>query len=189
MSTDNTAPLPDPAHRVWFFAYGSLMWQPGFEHDTVVGAVLDGYHRALCIYSWVWRGTPEKPGLVLGLAEGLSCEGQAIGVKPDDEDRVLAYLDERELVTEVYRRKRLPLRLATGHGVEGWCYVARPGHEQYAGDLSVDRTLALIRQGHGRGGPNRDYVLNTVAHLRMLGIRDPRLEELEACLATDTGMN
>lgn len=175
----------DMRDTVWFFAYGSLMWNPGFEHDAVVEATLHGHHRALCIYSWVWRGTREKPGLVLGLAEGGSCRAQAIGVRREREAEVLAILDARELVTGVYHRKHLPLELADGGTIEAWCYLARSDHEQFAGDLEAVDALRLIRQGHGRGGDNSEYVLNTAEHLRILGIRDERLELLTMHLAAD----
>ena len=167
---------------VWFFAYGSLMWKPGFKYTHFETATLEGYHRALCVYSWVWRGTEDKPGLVFGLAPGHSCAGRAIGVDPAQEQDVLAYLDGRELVTDVYERRKLPLMLADGRQHEAWAYVARPGHKQFAGDLSAEQALPFILQGQGRGGHCADYVIETVAHMREIGITDERLDQITALL-------
>ena len=153
------------------------MWRPGFEHEEVLDGWLMGYHRALCVYSWVHRGTETHPGLVLGLDRGGSCRGRIIRVLPEREAEVLAYLDARELVTDVYQRRRLPVRIGTGT-VMAWCYVVRRNHVQYAGRLDDARTLALIRQGQGVSGHCRDYVLSTVGHLEELGVLDGPLHIL-----------
>jgi glutathione-specific gamma-glutamylcyclotransferase len=165
------------ASPVWVFAYGSLMWRPGFAHDEVLDAYLRGYHRSLCVYSWVHRGTEERPGLVLGLDRGGSCRGRAFAVPPDREAEVLRYLDARELVTEVYRRKRLEVITARGR-LPAWCYVVRREHPQYAGKLDSPRVLELVRGGIGQSGHCRDYLVSTVSHLEELGIVDRPLHAL-----------
>jgi cation transport protein ChaC len=170
---------PDGA---WIFAYGSLMWQPGFAYAEAAPARLHGYHRSLCIYSIVHRGTPEQPGLVLGLDRGGSCRGWAFRVDPAQEAEVLAYVDARELVTEVYRRKRLPV-IVGGRRVPAWSYVVRREHPQYAGRLADDRLLDLVRRGAGRSGQCRDYLLSTVSHLEAMGIVDGPLHALAKALA------
>jgi glutathione-specific gamma-glutamylcyclotransferase len=171
------------AAQVWIFAYGSLMWRPGFEHELVLDAWLRGYHRALCVYSWVHRGTQEHPGLVLGLDRGGSCRGRALGIPPEREAEVLAYLDARELVTEVYQRRRLPVVTARGR-VPAWCYVVRQDHVQYAGKLAEDRIVELVRHGAGRSGRCCDYVVSTVSHLEQMGIADGPLHALVRRLVT-----
>jgi len=85
----------------WVFGYGSLMWRPGFPFEESQLAMVRGYHRALCVYSHVHRGTPEQPGLVLGLDRGGSCKGIAFRVRETLMDETLAYLRDREQVTRV----------------------------------------------------------------------------------------
>ena len=159
------------------FAYGSLMWRPDFPFQEVLDARLHGYHRSLCVYSFVHRGTREVPGVVLGLDRGGSCRGRLFRIEPDREAEVLAYLDAREMVTAVYRRKRLHATSARGRH-PAWAYVVRQEHEQYAGKLGQAALLALIRQGEGVSGRCRDYLLSTVAHLEGMGIVDGPLHEL-----------
>jgi cation transport protein ChaC len=171
----------DAPHGVWIFAYGSLMWRPGFAYLEAAPARLHGYHRSLCVYSWVHRGTKEVPGVVLGLDRGGSCRGRAFCVSAAQEPATLAYLDARELVTEVYRRKRLPVTIG-GRRVVAWGYVVRREHPQYAGQVAPDRLLDLVRRGVGRSGNCRDYLLSTVGHLEAMGIVDGPLHALAKAL-------
>lgn len=179
----------DPGGLAWFFGYGSLMWNPGFAHEAFEAARLDGFHRALCIYSHHYRGTPARPGLVLGLAPGGSCTGRAIGVAASREAEVLAYLDAREQRTSyVYERRLLPLDLLGGKGtVRAWCYVARPEHEQFAAGLDEAAVLRHVLAGHGAGGSNVAYLRNTLVHLREIGIEEPGLERIAARLSAGDG--
>lgn len=167
----------------WVFGYGSLMWRPGFAHVETRKAHLYGYRRALCIRSWVHRGTQERPGLVLGLDRGGSCAGLAFRVPESLRDEVIAYLRGRELVTNVYRERWLTARLAGMDGrVPVLGYVADPEHPQYAGPLNVEEAAAAVQGAAGISGPNEAYILATVEHLRALGIRDHWLEAVAARL-------
>jgi cation transport protein ChaC len=162
----------------WVFGYGSLMWRPGFAHSEARRARLFGYRRALCIYSFVHRGTPARPGLVLGLDRGGSCVGMAFRVSGDSREEVIAYLREREQVTGVYLERTLPLRLESGEGVEATAYIADRGHEQYAGSLDAADAAAMVTGSVGQSGHNEAYVLSTIEHLQALGIRDRWLEDV-----------
>jgi len=162
----------------WVFGYGSLIWRPGFEFIDEKKALLRGRHRALCVHSWVHRGTKDRPGLVLGLDEGGACHGLARLVAGKKREAVIAYLRERELVTHVYLEKWVTITLEGGENVQALTYVVDPGHTQYASGMSLSETAQQIRQAHGKSGPNTDYVRNTVQSLIDLDIRDEALEEL-----------
>ena len=163
----------------WVFGYGSLIWRPGFDYVEARRARLHGYRRALCIYSFVHRGTPERPGLVLGLDRGGSCVGMAFRVEAAARDQVIAYLREREQISNVYIERTLPVRLAGGERAEAVAYVADRRHAQYAGALDEAAAAEMVRGAAGRSGANHDYVANTVRHLQGLGIRDHWLEDVE----------
>jgi glutathione-specific gamma-glutamylcyclotransferase len=170
-----------PANEdLWVFGYGSLMWRPGFEHLERVPARLTGLHRGLCVYSFVHRGTPEKPGLVLGLDLGGGCRGIAYRVAPERRDETIEYLRAREQVTMVYRETMRQITLATNptRQVTALVYMVDRSHPQYAGRLDLERQLHLVRQGHGRSGANLDYVLSTVAEIEAQGCRDVGLHRL-----------
>lgn len=163
---------------LWVFGYGSLMWDPGFPHLDAVTARLWGYHRAFCVWSHRYRGTPEAPGLVLGLKPGGSCVGRAFRVRKADEAPVIDYLYRREMLTGVY----LPgfhNAAINGERRRVLAFVADPHHVQYAGRLSEKQAARVIAQSCGQRGPNADYLSNTVAHLDELGINDGPLHLLQ----------
>lgn len=176
---------------IWVFGYGSLMWRPGFPFVERAPALLRGYHRALCVYSHHYRGTPDRPGLVLGLERGGSCRGIAFRVARAEAEAALVYLDAREIPHEVYTRRQVPIELhgasrATGR-VICHTYITRRDHVQYAGRLPLERCADLVIQGIGRSGTAVEYLENTVDHLEELGFRVPWLSRLRRRVRERTG--
>jgi cation transport protein ChaC len=174
-------PIPD-AQDFWVFGYGSLVWRPGFAYAERRSATIHGYHRALCVLSHVHRGTPERPGLVLGLDRGGSCQGLAFRVADGLRAATLAYLREREQVTAVYHELVRPVRLDDGRLVRAVTYAVDRQHGQYSGPLTPDEVISLVRQGVGRSGANPEYIINTYEHLLQMGIRDRALERIALAL-------
>lgn len=169
---------------LWVFAYGSLMWRPGFEHAGRVRARLDGFRRSFCMWSVNYRGTSEAPGLVLALEPDAdaSCEGIGYEVAPGDREAVLDYLRERELVSYAYDETWTQMRLADGREVEAVTFVMNLQHPQYCGRMSVAAQAEIIAARAGSMGPNADYLHATVAHLHEMGCPDAELDALDAAV-------
>ena len=172
--------IDDLPEDLWVFGYGSLIWRPGFDYVERAPARLTGAHRALCVFSHVHRGTPERPGLVLGLDYGGACRGVAYRVARKKRIATVEYLRSREQVTSVYRETLRSVTLLTEPHtrVNALVYMIDRGHRQYAGRLDLASQLHLVRQGHGQSGPNREYVLSTVHALEALGLYDRDLHLL-----------
>src|SRR5262249_169466 len=154
----------DSTQDLWVFAYGSLMWRPEFRFIERVEARLVGAHRALCVYSFVHRRTPERPGPVLGPDRRGTRRAMASRAPSAESAKPTGYVRAREQVTSVYRECTRPIWLKRNpeHRVPALCYMVDRGHVQYAGRLTLEQQLHHVRQGHGQSGANRDYVIATV---------------------------
>ena len=165
---------------VWVFGYGSLIWRPEFEFEFKARGLVYGYHRSLCLWSKVYRGTPEKPGLVLGLEPGGSVHGVAFRIPAAIAHRELRALWARELVTGSYLPRWLEVRLGAGGSerVRAIGFVMNRTAAGYAGE--VDRALLLdtVCNASGRNGSCADYVLSTVQSLAEYDIHDRHLAKL-----------
>ncbi|HEY1723232.1 MAG TPA: gamma-glutamylcyclotransferase [Magnetospirillaceae bacterium] len=163
----------------WVFAYGSLMWRPGFPVAETQPAIVYGYHRAMCIWSTHYRGTTEKPGLVLGLDRGGSCHGLALRVAKTRVKTVVAYLLERELMGgDVYLPRMLNAVFRDDRREPVYAFVANHAHSTYAGHLRESRAASFIRVAEGTNGTNRAYLANTVEHIDAMGLADDNLRHL-----------
>ncbi|MDB5431732.1 MAG: gamma-glutamylcyclotransferase [Caulobacter sp.] len=162
----------------WVFGYGSLMWRPGFPFIERRAARLYGRRRAFCIYSVHHRGTPERRGLVLGLAPGGSVRGAAYRVAAKDWVEVYAYLREREQPTETYVEASAEVFLDGGGRAGVLVFLSDTHHPQWAGNLSLEQQADLIAGAVGLSGRNIDYLRDLVEHLAAEGIRDRCMEEL-----------
>src|SRR5476649_1380063 len=142
--------LDQSGEDLWVFAYGSLMWRPGFEYLERRNARLVGAHRALCVYSFVHRGTPERPRLVLGLDHGGNCRGIAYRVAAAKRAATIDYLRAREQVTNVYREASRSVWLDDDpqQSVHALGYMVDRGHRQYAGRLPLDRKSTRLNSSH-----------------------------------------
>lgn len=179
---------------LWVFGYGSLIWRPGFEHKAAYPARLYGFHRSLCVYSHVHRGTPERPGLVMGLDRGGSCHGMVFHVDSAHHDDVLRYLREREQATNVYLERTQPVHILERSGdrrqmvapqtVEAVTYCVDRTHIQYAGTLTREVQLDIVQGAVGQSGVNPDYVTSTCEALDGLGVHDATLRWLSERLQT-----
>jgi glutathione-specific gamma-glutamylcyclotransferase len=164
---------------LWVFGYGSLMWRPGFAFEEARPATLSGYRRCFCIYSVHHRGSPRRPGLVLGLDRGGACHGMAFRAAERSAEATLAYLRAREQVNGVYREAVVPLSVGRGQTpIQAVAYLAERAHPSYTGPLTIAQQARLIRAARGLSGPNLDYLANTLAHLAELGIRERELERV-----------
>jgi len=168
---------PNSDGELWVFGYGSLMWEPGFAPTAVEPARLDGWHRAMCVWTALARGTPACPGLSLGLMPGGSCQGLALRIADASAGAALDRLWQREMWTDVYR-PFWSSATAGGREIAVLAFVANPESRQFAGALPPTKTVEHIALAHGQRGPCRDYLYQTVEKLQALGISDRDLEAL-----------
>ena len=161
----------------WVFGYGSLIWNPEIDFGRAELGRVHGYHRAFCIRSVHYRGTPQAPGVVLGLDRGGSCVGVAFELNRATRRRAIEHLYEREMLGRVYVPTLAAVTLARGAQVRALTFVANRDHPDYQ-KLTEPEILARLARSAGQRGPNREYAVNTWHSLRERGVHDPRLGRL-----------
>lgn len=175
---ETLARAPQP-RRVWIFGYGSLMWNPALRYTERRGALVHGFHREFCLLARAGRGSPKRPGLMMSLEPGGSCHGVVYRLPVHAIEHELDLLWRREMLTRSYRPVWVAARTAQGtaHAI---AFAANLEHERYRGGLDAETMARYLARGEGPLGRCCDYLFDTVAHLRDMGIRDRRMEALEA---------
>lgn len=170
---------------VWLFAYGSLVWNPivHFAERRVV--TVHGFHRRFCLWSRINRGTPEHPGLVLGLDRGGCCTGIAYRLRAHQAEAELRLLWRREMLLGIYQPRWLSAADAVGR-LPALGFAVQHGGPAYAGRLTDEAVVDCLCRTAGKLGRGIDYLRSTIDGLAQAGITDRHLLRLEA-LARETG--
>lgn len=167
----------DQTTDLWLFAYGSLIWRPDFEYLEQRPATLHGFHRSLCLWSRINRGTPENPGVVFALDEGGICEGVIYRVAADQVKSIFPPLWQREMPSGAYNPKWVDCH-SEGSVLSALAFVIDPHTDAYVPSMPLEQLREVIHTAHGMNGACIEYVLQTAAALEHANIADPKLELL-----------
>ena len=175
---------PDP-RNVWVFAYGSLIWKPGFEFAEKRVATTHGWHRAFCLKGDTWlRGSMDHPGLMLALDHGGESNGVAYRLPPDAVEKNLAAVMAREVLALPHP---FPPRWITididGKAVPAITFVIDHDSGNYAGGLTLEQVADVLASASGTGGSMAEYLRNTIIGLAELGLHDKQLWRLQELVA------
>jgi glutathione-specific gamma-glutamylcyclotransferase len=171
--------------EVWVFAYGSLIWKPASDIAKQEIALARGWHRAFCLgWDRCFRGTRERPGLMLALDRGGTCKGVVQRLPPDAVEANLEKLLRREVLTKPspFPPRWISVETASGP-LRAITFTMDRASDAYVGGLSAEEIAEVLAVAMGRWGSMAEYLYNTVRHLEALGIEDRflwRLQELVA---------
>ncbi|WP_340151144.1 gamma-glutamylcyclotransferase [uncultured Sneathiella sp.] len=163
---------------LWVFGYGSLLWNPAFHYTGWQPARLYGFRRRFCLEASIGRGSPEKPGLMLALDHGGSCNGRAFHIAPEKIESETDILWMREMISGSYNAQHVRIRLPE-KTVNGLTFVINRKHPRYIADIDMQETARLLASGEGHLGTCREYLNNTITHLDEMNVRDRYLHELQ----------
>ena len=173
-----------PGEPVWLFGYGSLIWNPQIHAVERRTATVRGWHRAFCLSTQAGRGTPDNPGLVLGLDVGGSCSGVAFRIADELVETELPLLWRREMLAGSYEPRWLDLEDAAGCCFgSAIAFTVNPLADQYAGDLAKEVVISRLASAGGELGTSADYLFRTCAGLHAEGIADAEMDSLAATVA------
>jgi cation transport protein ChaC len=171
-----------PADDLWVFGYGSLIWNPAFEHVERRPVLVRGLHRRFCLKLLMGRGTPETPGLMLALDHGGAVKGVAFRIAAAKVREELSLLWQREMYGGAYFARWVNGCGADGKVIRAVTFVINRAHPRYIKEMSLEQTAALISTGRGDLGSCREYLENTISHLKALGCEDSGLNRIAAAL-------
>jgi cation transport protein ChaC len=174
----------DP-REIRVFAYGSLIWKPGFSWTERRVGMVRGWRRAFCLETARWRGTPDRPGLMMALVPGGACRGVVYRLDPATLSQDLDRLWRRELGVKPLNHDPRWVEVETDDGgiVRALAFTANPGGRSYVGVRGPEETADVIARAVGMWGPCAEYLYETALGLEELGIRDEEVWRLQALVA------
>ena len=171
---------------IWVFGYGSLIWNPIVQHEETKMAIIYGYHRRFCMWTTIGRGSPDCPGLVLGLDKGGATKGMIFRIKADKAADELDILWRREMMADSY--KPVWVRAFTDKGpVKALTFAMRRDRPIFAPPMPLSQTADIIAKAVGFVGPCREYLENTNQALMSVGIYDKQMMKLATLVAQSAG--
>ena len=165
---------------VWIFGYGSLIWNPSFDFDIRKQAYLFGYHRRFCLRTTITRGSPDKPGLVLGLDRGGSTKGIIFRMPASIAAKECDVIWKREMLSGAYDPSWVKVRSQDGEVLKAITFVIRRDHPSFSARQPESQCVKIIAEASGILGSNSEYLFNTNAALYAEGINDFSLKRLSA---------
>ncbi len=169
-------------NNIWIFGYGSLIWNPSFNYDRRVAGRLFGYHRRFCLRTTITRGSPEKPGLVLGLDKGGSAQGVLFRIPASIAARECDLIWKREMLSDAYKPSWVKVKSSDGQVRKALTFIIRRSHPNFAAPISDEESIKIIAEASGIVGPNSEYLFKTEAALDSEGITDGKLKRLSNLL-------
>ena len=171
---------PRDSADVLVFAYGSLIWNPAIHVAERIAAHVPGWRRSYCLQVKMGRGTPENPGLMLGLAAGDGCTGVALRVAADQVAAELDILWRREMVASGDIPRWVPISApdsgaALGHAI---AFTINPDGPSYCKELPEPELVRRLATARGQLGSSAEYLFNTHEGLLSIGIEDPFMARL-----------
>jgi cation transport protein ChaC len=169
---------------VWVFAYGSLIWKPGFAHVETRRGVAEGWRRSFCLRIVRFRGTRARPGLMMQLDSGGSCDGLLMRLPPGEEVVELDKLWRREITAKPPGNMPRWIDVASGPDtVKAIAFTANPKKDNYVHNLPAGEVADILATAAGHWGSGAEYLWNTVTALEQAGIHDRHLWELQEMVA------
>jgi len=167
------------------FAYGSLIWNPGFTVGGVRKATAPGWHRSFCIDLNHWRGSPDCPGLMLALETGGNCTGLVMEIAPGTERESLRAILRRELVAHELADNARWITVETERGTEEALTFYAGTVGQALVHLSVEEQARRLAHACGHAGSGAEYLQCTAGALAVHGLHDPYIWRLQHLVAEE----
>ncbi len=174
-----------PRGPLQIFAYGSLIWNPGFAFQSSSVGRAHGWHRAFRLgYDRWYRGSAERPGLMLVLDRGGVCKGVVFRLPERDREHEIMNVLRREVRLVPHSFPPRWIRVQTDEGpVRALTFAMDRTSANYVTGLPYDELVRILATASGSLGSMADYLLSTVEHLDALGLHDRMLWRLQADVA------
>ena len=166
-----------PHEDVWLFGYGSLMWNPAMHFAEHRGGRVLGWHRSYCMWLQAGRGSPENPGLMLGLDRGGAASGALFRVPADQARDELLLPFRRELFTYSYEARWVSVATRTGP-LRALTFVVNRDGARYVHRLPLEQVARHIATASGSLGSCMEYLTQTLRSLEELGLDDRMLRNV-----------